>query len=670
MSENFNKDVNNVLYTITKIVFFVFAIFLVLNFFSPYIKSGLESVFPWLVADIDSNKGLNVNINGGLTGAEINNQKNNKDCPQLDDLYDNLHILDLDNIVCFYREVEIDDKTIYPNLIFVKTDNGLVYNGATNIICTRTSYILGIVKTNIKQNYNELPVFYYNSYFTGNWYVDAMTSTVIYDSGNICFCKMDGIPLITGVVSSFNSGKVIEYARDFINTEIYNKYFMSFADNQAVIILDNINEDGSINNEKGYASLNGFYDYIYRSALSVDYGENNKGKCMIDVSKQMMFPIPEKLQHNFPINDTENFKTYNANMFFDVTYEKLNISSPVTPKPGNIKEDISVIDNKVNSSLSVEINIKTDSTLNFITMKNVIKDNPVKISFYNDKNELVRNAIFNYDNYIDINCNTLIALDKGVYSYKINSGQLLFNSYSGKVTINDNCRMTFKYDYQFGLINSMFKISPISTDLNITSVDFASTPVKIILNNLNKDLSYTIVFDDIALINTNIVKLVEIGSYSYSILSDVLVFGSTYGTLDITATNRAFEYKFGLVNHGKISFNVNIDYSTVGGDGSIVVAMNDSSVALLLETFDTNGFNYSIPLSSGLVSSGIHSTALISSGFENIFEYQSSFVDGHSYNIAISFYTSDGQTWSTDTFTFVYHKSAVNYITISCYENI
>jgi len=85
--------------------------------------------------DVYAFDGADTNYNGGLSRREIDNQKSNVDCPKLPDIYDTLYIQDYNDFVCFYKETKnASGETIYPNIVFVKTEDGLKFNGALNIV--------------------------------------------------------------------------------------------------------------------------------------------------------------------------------------------------------------------------------------------------------------------------------------------------------------------------------------------------------------------------------------------------------------------------------------------------------------------------------------------------------------------------------------------------------
>lgn len=561
------EKTTNTFLNILKIVGIILIIFFALNIVTAT-TDFIQKLFKVPIANVDANEGININYNGGLTASEIDNQKNNPNCPQKDDMYDGLNIIELDNIVCFYKEIEQKDGTIiYPNILFVKTDNGLVYNGATNMEAVYTMYVFGFSNFTVKQNYIEQPKLYYGSNL--RWYTDAPSNIVLFDSGDCKFVKFDGVPLITGLIKSLDSNSIMSATCDYINKEIFNKYFLKFCNDNIEIIMDNTDK------KSAYADLNGFYDFVYRSAISHDYGKDDKGKaltkglCTVDVSKLTVYPIPDTEIKNYPMSDGNFFKVFNTQLYLNVKYEKIEKECPIKVEEKNLDEPVKKKDEAIITTSTVNINFtpKKD-TIDQKTIQTIAKENPVTISFYKDGN-FIKKIVATDSTFTHTNCKTTIGLENGKYTYTIDSAQILFNSYSGSVTITNSSSMNFEYDYKNGYVLATIGIEPASSDVDLSSLDLANNPIKIVLNSQNGD-TIQFVFDNNSKIGLQ-TQLLKVGKYTLTILSEKAIFSTLSTEIEVTPQSRVFVYKFVLKhNSSDLNFSVNVA-GTSGKTGTLKI---------------------------------------------------------------------------------------------------
>ncbi len=566
------EKTTNIFLNILKIVGIILIIFFALNIVTAT-TDFIQKLFKVPIANVDANEGININYNGGLTASEIDNQKNNPNCPQKDDMYDGLNIIELDNIVCFYKEIEQKDGTIiYPNILFVKTDNGLVYNGATNMIATSIHYAFGITSFNVYQDFKQFPNLNYDENdFWGGFYKDTFTKICLFDSGNTNFVRLTGIQFSLGsLISKFwTPGQAMQLTRDYINKEIFNKYFLKFCNDNVEIIMDNTDM------KSAYADLNGFYDFVYRSAISHDYGKDDKGKaltkgiCTVDASKLTVYPIPDTEIKNYPMSDGNFFKVFNTQLYLNVKYEKIEKECPIKVEEKNLDEPVKKKDEAIITTSTVNINFtpKKD-TIDQKTIQTIAKENPVTISFYKDGN-FIKKIVATDSTFTHTNCKTTIGLENGKYTYTIDSAQILFDSYSGSVTITNSSSMNFEYDYKNGYILATIGIEPASSDVDLSSFDLSNNPIKIVLNSQNGD-TIQFVFDSNSKIGLQ-TQLLKVGKYTLTILSEKAIFSTLSTEIEVTPQSRVFVYKFVLKhNSSDLNFSVNVA-GTSGETGTLKI---------------------------------------------------------------------------------------------------
>ena len=130
--EKLTKVIKN---TLIIIIILLFG-FLFVELFSKLnnLKVFAYEIFGIGSTQIDAFDGADKNYNGGLSRKQIDDQKNDSNCPTHNDVNDAIFIQDYDEVVVFYKQVELEDgRTIYPNILFIKTDDGLKFDGAMNM---------------------------------------------------------------------------------------------------------------------------------------------------------------------------------------------------------------------------------------------------------------------------------------------------------------------------------------------------------------------------------------------------------------------------------------------------------------------------------------------------------------------------------------------------------
>jgi hypothetical protein len=666
--------------------------------------SGIKGVRDWINGifgkaniNIDEFESAPINWNGGLSKNEIEKQKNDVNCPTRDDMTDTIYIQDYDDIVCFYRAVKTDDgDTIYPNLVFVKTENGLKFNGALNmtgkavyyrswydIVNPAYPWTCGPKAYEVSQDYTTAPSYRFNSLRT-IWTAPEVNLCLL-DSSDPAFYYVSVSDWFGADACAFNflynnnvKAKALQTAQKYLMENIYGKYFLKFCNDNVEIIQEQNNE--TVAN----GDFNFFYDYLYRSTLQHDFGTDKDGNtlttgtCSVDVSKLTVYPLPDSDKTRYPVANTdpqEYYGIYNCNVLMTCNYEKKNVKTVFADSPSvidGVKD--SPIENKdiePKSMQTIDVMLTPKDKYLNSKIREALKNAPVTFKYFDSNNNLVRTISFNTSDFTDCVATKTTALDNGTYTYKIESGQLLFNAYSGTIKIDNSGNLKYEYSYQDGMVLTSVNIMPNSTDIDYSGVDLSNYPVKIVFNGIDNSNTYQFVFDSTNKVNVTQSALIKIGKYQCTILSEKLIFASSTKTVDITPTNYNFNFPF-AVNHSTsdLAFNIKLTKSSVNVDGAIYLSGDSTSVKLLgdklkqkdylivLTVFDQNG---------NVIETFDHShdgTSTCSAVWQ-----VEKLTAGTTYVAQLTYNNSDNSiAYTSATFTFTYNLKTAYELVYSCSE--
>ena len=619
----------------------IFILNLLISIFS---SSGiLNKIFKIPVANIDAGDGINKNYNGGLTREDFDKEQSDPNCPTLDDVYDDMYIIDTDSLVCFYREIETEGKTIYPNIVFIKTDKGLVYNGATNMVGVQTNYIFAIVNYNVYQDFEKKPTFDVKSTNSfGEWYNNA-SNLCLFDSGNACFWKLQGVPLITGGISGISARNYrMILSRDYINKEIVNKYFLKFYNDNVEIFMQS---EKTIS-----ADFNAFYNYVYQSALKYDYGKYNQGVCSVDVSAPLtIYPIPETEQSKYPMANGDNFHCYKVKTYLNCYYEKLDFENPIKVPEDNIKDEpIADCAEEPKAYATLNITLKTDSNYSKEYLGNVVKNSPVVITFTDSKGNLAKTVTINESNFDFPYCKLACALDNGKYTYKIVSNDLAFSTNTGSITIDGSSSVVFSYSYS--------DTTKVSVSLKASNSDFDYSTLKfdspIILTFKSDKKTYSFSFKSLADLMGKQTQNLTRGSYTVSLITNNSIYMNDVDII-VSATKNVFEFSF-TESPTDLSYEFNFE-EHAGGSSSDGTLSCDSFIVIKSDVLEQrfNGENFFIGFS--IYASFTDKNYDFEWSKESLLSYGGSFSDGVAktlsdladirgtgeYVIRMSFYNTD-----------------------------
>ncbi|MGN1222349.1 MAG: hypothetical protein ACI4TT_03850, partial [Christensenellales bacterium] len=264
------------------------------------------------------------------------------------------------------------------------------------------------------------------------------------------------------------------------------------------------------------------------------------------------------------------------------------------------------------------------------------------------------------------------------YTFEIVSNQLIFDFYSGNVNIESTGQFEYVYTYLNGMVLSSYEISPASSDIDLSTFDFATYPVKIVLANKETSKTYQFVFDDASKINVAQTQLIQIGNYTYTILSEKLVFGSTSGSVEISPKNRIFKYQFAIDNNqSDLSFTVKVSTASSSSNGAFRLSGDTASVNLLSNKL--NLINYFVNIfifdaDGNVVETFKHTHNGNGSCGDNW--STSNLIAGTKYIAQMQYSNGSDSTavgyisYESATFSFTYNNNTAYTITYSCVENV
>lgn len=561
------KDVSK---TLLKILFWLVLIILIITLISGalsaagidlgYLLSGNKSV-----EETPLQNGLKALTNGGLTPQEFEKQRQDENAPYSGDEVKNFYIRETDKYVIFYRQADLNGSTIYPNISFVKTDKGLIWDGAWGVkVKLHTNWLTGY------HDFNN-PTWELNLINNGFSYSNKSTwwkafatlnifgfatreeNIVTFSDFNEAFCSdfynCNGIAnLLMNRRNEIN--RLQNITHEYLLKNILIPYFE--------MLDENIEFEMGNNDSETLSKLNACFTYLWNNSKTEDLTEK---ETIVDVSKYYGKIIPEEERTKYPIPEDKQeeygnkkyYSAYYCKIYADCYYS-YHSDVKVDRDNNKIKDYVKdygvdeVPENQTKNYSQLIIKFKNKDNSDLIGLD--LKESPVKFN--------INGITLIFDNLKDLENGKSIVVDSGsILAYTINSDGLVFDSYSGTLTANHSKVETyFKYSYMSGYVAVSITLQPLAS-FDYSNLDLTKNPY-IMSFYSNDDLSASIqfVFDSNSKLNETITQYMKVGSYGLLVTGqdDIRVdFSSVSDGIIVTPENRKFVFTYYLENHsGKL----------------------------------------------------------------------------------------------------------------------
>lgn len=609
------------------------------------------------------------NTNGGFTFEEIEKSQNDDDCPICDDQIIDLKCHDFGSYITF----SLNNNGTYYNIMFTQTENGLVLDGVMNTTATVDRVLIwwlpplfGFKDSTFRWNFEFEKEPYFNE--VRDWFG-------IFKYDNLVSLSRQSVKFVTtyaDAVDDFNhttTSFVLNNA-NMLTSTMASSHFIKFG---------NVELIGT--SEEAFVKINSFYNYLYNEIKGFDYDTTE----LIDATSALCAPIPEGEKVNHPIptdkkseyGDKDYYGTYRCNIAVNLTFVKGNNILSVDNSDyikkiqddEEVKNKIKVDDIKPQYSYSrINLNFldKGSSDLTNVDLLNT----PIVITF--TAGAQTKTVIV--DSKDKLNKGVSILLHKNTsWNYTINSEALIFDDFRGTISLRNNriYLLGFEYYYIDNFVLASVGLNPVGT-IDSSLINLQNNPVKIILSNDNHDYQFT--FDDNSLLNSKQNMLVEMGEYTYTILSKQLVFASVTGKLTITSTDKIMLFNYALTSSDSpLTFNVNISKTSASAE-QILLSADTEAVALIKKhlssasTFDVTCVIYD---EDGKLIETFNHEHVSSSTICSDIWYPSNLVSGEKYTLQLRFADADDSsiTYLSDITTFTFAEGSTFTVNYTVTEN-
>lgn len=602
------------------------------------------------------------NTNGGFTINQINNTQKDDDAPSLDDQIINLNIQDYGNYVCFYYR---DNYGLYQNAVFLKTDKGLIYDGMLMTTCNykdrewNTLFSILTVWGTFMRVYEIDSLSWDINKAEIPYYYDYNLATI--SSGDNCKFCTNNLDAWGWNHNNTQEAKIrimneLSSSSGFIARNI-NTYFTKFGNVEIIGTKDTATK-----------SINTFYTYLYEQIKGIGtYGTKN-----IDVTSLTCVPIPTELQSKYPIpsnkqeeyDGAQYYGVYKVNSYVSLTLKQgnkvinktQNVDSYINENKDSGRLDVDKIEN--NSANYTKVYIR----LNCIDgdISNVdLSTNPVTIKFYSKDLDVTKTITYNTKNKLS-SLNNIFLVSNYRWDYEITSNALVFENNKGSFEpTQSSANLTLNYSYYDNYIIADIGLFPIQT-IDESLINLSKYPVKIILTNGN--VTHQFVFDDNSMLNKSINKLIELGKYNYTILSDQLIFASVSGEIEVTTTQTSFLFNYAqTVDVGNLIFTVSVTTSTKSSY-DVYISAPSSVVETVRENLSSNNTKYFVKLyffdkDGNIVEIKSHTHSSSGSCSDNW--YLNNLINGNEYDCQVRFVDSvdENLTYISDNYHFTYDNT-------------
>lgn len=557
--------------TLLKILFWLVLIILIITLISGalsaagidlgYLLSGNKSV-----EETPLQNGLKALTNGGLTPQEFEKQRQDENAPYSGDEVKNFYIRETDKYVIFYRQADLNGSTIYPNISFVKTDKGLIWDGAWGVkVKLHTNWLTGY------HDFNN-PTWELNLINNGFSYSNKSTwwkafatlnifgfatreeNIVTFSDFNEAFCSdfynCNGIAnLLMNRRNEIN--RLQKITHEYLLKNILIPYFE--------MLDENIEFEMGNNDSETLSKLNACFTYLWNNSKTEDFTEK---ETIVDVSKYYGKIIPEEERTKYPIPEDKQeeygnkkyYSAYYCKIYADCYYS-YHSDVKVDRDNNKIKDYVKdygvdeVPENQTKNYSQLIIKFKNKDNSDLIGLD--LKESPVKFN--------INGITLIFDNLKDLENGKSIVVDSGsILAYTINSDGLVFDSYSGTLTANHSKVETyFKYSYMSGYVAVSITLQPLAS-FDYSNLDLTKKPyIMFFYPNDVGSASIQFVFDSNSKLNETITQYMKVGSYTLAVTGQdniIVDFSSiSGGEVIITPESRKFVFTYYLKNQsGKL----------------------------------------------------------------------------------------------------------------------
>lgn len=615
----------------------------------------------------NSAKDKYTNTNGGFTIPQIADAKKQIDCPTADDQILNFSLYDYGDYVLF-EGIE-DDR--YENLIFLKTDKGLIADGFIGYMGHFTK------KINKFLWFYDLDV---NSYKWFQWETPNLSTESFY----VYFNKYNANAFNNDAYVLSNLENYVTYTDQkgtywYVGEDCKNRNaaLNVFAQETAIKTGENIADYTNFNNielistkELVLTYVNSYFTYLYNETKNIENGIK-----LIDVSNLMCLPIPEDLRHNYPVSsefkekypDKDYYGIYNCSIAVELTKHKgqdFNLKDSTQKQYENsYYNDPSHydIEYKNNNELSL-LNIKFVDTQNS-TFENFDKyTNHAYLTIFDDCNKAVKTINLNSEESLNKLHKLLLNKNK-TYTYEIYSGPLIFENVNGSFKMGEFSEILYiPYYYLNNYMVQSVGLNPIGT-IDTTKLDLVNNPVKIILNGKTNNETYQFVFNKNEDFEKYKTMMVQMGDYTFAILSKQLIFNEVSGELTISSETPIILFNCTLQNiSSDLTFTINLE--TYSNNKDLSLYSDASNVTLIREKLSSQKvYNVITTIydDDGYIIEKLTHQHAVTGTCSDSWNF-TNMIDGEHYTLQLSFVDAydSTKTYLSDIFEFTY-DSTKNY---------
>lgn len=523
--------------------------------------------------------------NGGFNSSYINAKENDPNCPTSEDKTFDINLIEYNDRAIFYYDIKIgQDKYYTANMIFNKTQNGLVPVGSFNVHAQyagkdgfwawspyRYTFINEFDGGNTFSNLDKSVYRYNGATFTNLWhaYLDPKMPTY-YD---ISYTPYDKSILMQEVRWDFNEYMTGEHSSDVLHNTMQEGIYKIYQDNFQQLDKLGIKCASDIG---ASADMTSFYNALYKATIA------NGCSSVVDVTNL--------------VADVQYGVIYKSNRFVNINYTYRNTDVYGTDEVPNESQvdkflDHNKPDNTITTIANPALKIKLINTNNADLTTFSIKNHPVTIKLTGNNNY---NYIYVFDDIDKLHKGMTKAVPFGTYNLTITSNVLDFGGTTAKCT-TDKSHSTIELRYQFNgdSVNSKITLSPVrSVDLNTFNIE--DTPVTITLVNNETQQSYEVKFDTDKKFKNGIVENLKLGNYTYTIVSAGLSFEFATGNFTLTPTqfDCVFYYDYLLDSLTSITLINGGEFDNFRDADAIVIDGLDA----ILSQYDSNLANWHFEL--------------------------------------------------------------------------